>query len=100
MPFSETVSGDIPGLAGIEFQFEVARGYELGREGLMSDGELEHKSDPARRLARPRRVGRWVAAALVLAVLAACQNGGLSYDPSTGLFRMPFGAESHKSGGD
>lgn len=44
-------------------------------------------------------VGRLVAALFAMAMLAACQNGGLTYDPSTGLFSMPFGAQSHKDGG-
>jgi hypothetical protein len=42
---------------------------------------------------------RMVAALFAMALLAACQNGGLTYDPSTGLFSMPFGAQSHKGGG-
>jgi len=47
----------------------------------------------------PRGVGRWIAALFAMALLAACQNGGLTYDPSTGLFNMPFGAQSHRDGG-
>ncbi len=66
----------------------------------MSDGMLERRAEVAGRHARPRRVGRWIATALVLTMLAACQNGGLAYDPSTGLFSLPFGAQSHRGGGD
>ena len=47
----------------------------------------------------PRAVGRLLAALFAMGLLAACQNGGLTYDPSTGLFSMPFGAQSHKDGG-
>jgi hypothetical protein len=61
---------------------------------------LGRKPEPARRRGMPRGVGRWVAVALAMAVLAACQNGGLSYDPSTGRFSLPFGSQSHRSGGD
>ncbi len=47
----------------------------------------------------PSGVGRWIAALFAIALLAACQNGGLTYNPSTGLFSMPFGAQSHRDGG-
>lgn len=57
------------------------------------------KIKPARRRARRTRIGRWISAALALTVLAACENGGLSYDPNTGLFTIPLGAQSHKSSG-
>ena len=65
----------------------------------MSSSKQGHKFEWVGRFARPQHLGRWIAAALALALLAACQNGGLTYDPSTGLFTMPFGAQSHKSGG-
>jgi len=57
--------------------------------------------EPARtrRGGTPGAVGRLIAALVAMALLAACQSGGLTYDPSTGLFRMPFGAQSHKDGG-
>jgi hypothetical protein len=44
------------------------------------------------------RTAGWLAAALVLAVLAACEHGQLSYDRSTGQFRVPIGAGSHGQG--
>ena len=47
----------------------------------------------------PRGAGRLIAALFAMALLAACQNGGLTYDPNTGLFSMPFGAQSHRDGG-
>jgi len=52
-----------------------------------------------RRGGAPRGLGRLIAALFVMALLAACQNGGLTYDPSTGLFNLPFGAQSHRGGG-
>ena len=57
--------------------------------------------EPARseRGGMPRAVGRLIAALFAMALLAGCQSGGLTYDPSTGLFSMPFGAQSHKDGG-
>jgi hypothetical protein len=75
-------------------KYEVGRWEGLAREGFMSDDR------PASRHAGSRRVGRWIAAALAVAILAACQSGGLTYDPSSGRFSLPFGAESHRSGGD
>jgi hypothetical protein len=42
------------------------------------------------------RVGRWLAAALALAVLAGCEHGSLSFDKSTGQFKLPVGAGSRQ----
>jgi hypothetical protein len=44
------------------------------------------------------RVGRWLAAVLTLAVLAGCEHGALSFDKSTGQFKMPVGAGSRGQG--
>lgn len=44
------------------------------------------------------RAGRWLAAALALAVLSACEHGSLSFDESTGQFKMPVGAGSRGQG--
>jgi len=35
---------------------------------------------------------RWLAVALAMVVLAACQHGNLTYSQSTGAFHMPLGA--------
>jgi hypothetical protein len=37
---------------------------------------------------------RWLAVALAMVVLAACQHGDLTYSQSTGAFHMPLGAGS------
>jgi hypothetical protein len=44
------------------------------------------------------RAGRWLAAALALAVLAACEHGPISFDRSTGQFKVPVGAGSRGQG--
>ena len=44
------------------------------------------------------RVGRWLAAGLALAVLAGCEHGSLSFDRSTGQFKIPVGAGSQGQG--
>ena len=42
-----------------------------------------------------RRIAtRWLAVALAMVVLAACQHGDLTYSQSTGAFHMPLGAGS------
>ena len=37
---------------------------------------------------------RWLAVALAMVVLAACQHGNLTYSRDTGGFHMPLGAGS------
>jgi hypothetical protein len=37
---------------------------------------------------------RWLAVALSMVLLAACQHGNLTYNQSTGAFAMPLGAGS------
>ena len=37
---------------------------------------------------------RWLAVALAMVVLAACQHGDLSFSRTTGSFHMPLGAGS------
>jgi hypothetical protein len=44
------------------------------------------------------RAVRWIAAAVVLATLSACEHGSLAYDTSTGAFVMPFGSGSRTIG--
>jgi len=46
--------------------------------------------------ARLGQAGRWLAAALALAVLAGCEHGELSFNRDTGQFSVPIGAGSHK----
>jgi hypothetical protein len=41
-----------------------------------------------------RTATRWLAVALAMVVLAACQHGNLTYNQSTGAFGMPLGAGS------
>lgn len=44
------------------------------------------------------RSGRWLAAALALAVLAGCEHGPISFDSSSGQFKVPVGAGSRGQG--
>jgi hypothetical protein len=60
----------------------------------MSDRAVSPKLPAGKRRALAGWAGRWLAAALVLAVLAACEHGQLSFDRSTGQFRVPLGAGS------
>jgi len=43
------------------------------------------------------RVGRWLAVALALAVLAGCEHGQLSFNRDTGQFNVPIGAGSRET---
>ena len=43
-----------------------------------------------------RTIYWWLAAPLVLATLAGCEHGTLSFDQSTGQFNLPIGAGSHQ----
>ena len=57
---------------------------------------------PAERPAESRRwvargAGRWLIAALALAVLAGCEHGSLSFDRSSGQFKLPVGAGSKEN---
>ena len=56
---------------------------------------------PAAPAGRPRapvgRAGRWLAAALALAVLAGCEHGQLSFNRDTGQFGIPIGAGSREA---
>jgi hypothetical protein len=45
----------------------------------------------------PGPVGRWLAAALALAVLAGCEHGPISFDRSSGQFKVPVGAGSREN---
>jgi hypothetical protein len=62
-------------------------------------------SDRGRTPARPAghqraclgRAGRWLVAALALAVLAGCEHGQLSFNRDTGQFNVPIGAGSREN---
>lgn len=41
---------------------------------------------------------RWLAAAMVVAALAACETGPLAYNRSTGAFELPFGPGTRSVG--
>lgn len=41
---------------------------------------------------------RWLAVAIAMATLAACQSGALSFNQSTGAFELPFGSGSRSVG--
>jgi len=54
---------------------------------------------PAVRPRGPRgRAARRAAAMLALAVLAGCEHGQLSFDQSSGQFRLPVGGGSREPG--
>jgi hypothetical protein len=45
-----------------------------------------------------RAAVRFLAAAMVMALMSACEHGPLAYDTSTGAFVMPFGSGSRTIG--
>ena len=56
-------------------------------------------SQEVRRAARGKAwSARWLAAAILVATLAGCQTGTLSYNRSTGAFELPFGQGSRSVG--
>jgi hypothetical protein len=63
----------------------------------MSDRDLSPAASPERPSAPVVRVGRWLAAALALAVLAGCEHGQLSFNRDTGQFNVPIGAGSRET---
>ena len=49
-------------------------------------------------IGRHQRVAcRWLAAAFMVIGLAGCEHGNLSFDQSSGTFRLPIGDGSHAS---
>ncbi len=60
----------------------------------MSDRELAPATAAGSYAVNAGRVGRWLAAALALAVLAGCEHGDLSFNRDTGQFNVPIGAGS------
>ena len=40
---------------------------------------------------------RWLTAAFLLIALVGCEHGDLSFDHSSGTFRLPIGDGSHES---
>jgi hypothetical protein len=51
-----------------------------------------------RRPEETRRRRRWLAAALTLIALAGCEHGELTFDRTTGQFRLPIGGGSREPG--
>jgi hypothetical protein len=62
--------------------------------GRMSDGAAPAEGPAETHSASAGRSGRWLALALGLAVLAGCEHGPISFDSSSGQFRVPLGAGS------
>jgi hypothetical protein len=60
----------------------------------MSDRELSPATPAGSQGVNAGRAGRWLAAALALAVLAGCEHGQLSFNRDTGQFNVPIGAGS------
>jgi len=63
----------------------------------MSDQALSSEQPAERHTVDVGRAGRWLAAALALAVLAGCEHGQLSFDRDTGQFNLPIGAGSRET---
>ena len=63
----------------------------------MSDRAPSPEQPAERHTVNFGRAGRWLAAALALAVLAGCEHGQLSFDRSTGQFNLPIGAGSRET---
>jgi hypothetical protein len=63
----------------------------------MSDRALSPEQPAERHSVSIGRAGRWLAAALALAVLAGCEHGQLSFNRDTGQFEMPIGAGSRET---
>ena len=60
----------------------------------MLKGTPSHKAGTRCRPGVSRIATRWLAVALGMLVLAACQHGNVTYNQSTGTFGMPLGAGS------
>jgi hypothetical protein len=64
----------------------------------MSDHDALRVAAPAAsRDGNTGRAGRWLVAALALAVLAGCEHGQVSFDRDTGQFNVPIGAGSRET---
>ena len=63
----------------------------------MSDQALSPEQPAERHTLGVGRAGRWLAAALALAVLAGCEHGQLSFNRDTGQFNLPIGAGSRET---
>lgn len=60
----------------------------------MLKGKPQHKVGTQCHPGLRNTASRWLAVALAMVVLAACQHGNLSYSRDTGAFSMPLGAGS------
>ncbi len=63
----------------------------------MSDREVSPAMPAGSHAVNAGRVGRWLAAALALVVLAGCEHGQLSFNRDTGQFNVPIGAGSKET---
>jgi hypothetical protein len=63
----------------------------------MSDRDVSPATPAGSHGVNAGRVGRWLAAALALAVLAGCEHGDLSFNRDTGQFSIPIGAGSREN---
>jgi hypothetical protein len=63
----------------------------------MSDRALSPEQPADNQQGSAGRLGRWLAAALALAVLAGCEHGDLSFNRDTGQFGIPIGAGSREN---
>jgi hypothetical protein len=63
----------------------------------MSDQALSPEQPAERHRVPVGGVGRWLAAALALALLAGCEHGQLSFNRETGQFSVPIGAGSRET---
>jgi hypothetical protein len=60
----------------------------------MSDGAAPVKLPAETHVTSVGRPGRWLALVLGVAVLAGCEHGPISFDSSSGQFKVPIGAGS------
>ena len=63
----------------------------------MSDRDPSPGQPAERHFVETGRAGRWLAAALALAMLAGCEHGQLSFNRDTGQFNVPIGAGSRET---
>ena len=63
----------------------------------MSDRALSPEQPAERHSVSVGGAGRWLAAALALAVLAGCEHGQVSFNQETGQFNVPIGAGSRET---
>jgi len=71
--------------------------FALRDGGIMSDRALSPEQPAERHSVSVGGAGRWLAAALALAVLAGCEHGQVSFNRETGQFDVPIGAGSRET---